>query len=294
MDVDLDTVIDPIRNHLDGERLAAWIESADSNARRDLITYIGEAVFFHKVLADDIRSLSQQSTVLEIGAGVGLLSRLIAVEGHQVIAFEPESAGFPQMGALRSVVSDIWTTPSVQITEHLVPFDPDLLASTPVDLAIAINVLEHVDNPAKMVVEATRSLSAEGRGRFVCPNYAFPYEPHFGFTTLWSKSLTERLRGREIKLSTAVPSPDEFWTDLSWPTFWSLRRQLKAAGVDCSFSRACLQSYVGRLGDPTFLARKDGFGRLAGVLGGPIQIGARLVPLPVAPIIDLTTWRGDS
>ena len=291
MNADLRSAIEPIRSHLDVARLDDWARTADIRLARQAATYIGEAVFFHGVLADDISQLGRGANIVEIGSGIGLLARLVAAAGHQVITFEPGTAGFDTLGPVRDLIRRVWTTPIEPPVEHCRPFDPLLLDGTPIDLVFGVNVIEHVTDPGQMLLDATGLLGPSGRARFICPNYAFPYEPHFGFATLWSKSITGRWHRRAIAESGAIPSPEAFWVDLSWPTQRGLRRVLTDAGVKHGFSRSCLLSYVGRLDDPAFTARKGWlFESVVTRLRSPLKVGLGFIPLAVAPIIDLTMY----
>ena len=286
----LTAALAPIAEHLEVDALEAWAATAAPELRQRFVTYVGEAVFFRRILDADLRRLAPGSTVLEIGSGVGLLSRLIAAEGHQVIAFEPESAGFSTMAILADVVQDVWRSPAGSVTVRHERFTLDRVTPGTFAFALAANVIEHVPDPVALVADATSSLAPGGHARFVCPNYAFPYEPHFGFPTAFAKRLTGRWHAHAIRTSTTIPDPVAFWDDLSWPTARSLHRALRARGIEHELSRAVVEGYVERLRDPTFLDRKGAFfGTLADALRLPLSAAVRLVPLAVAPVIDLTT-----
>eukprot|EP00494_Astrolonche_serrata_P011852 UN11950 len=53
--------------------------------------------------------------------------------------------------------------------------------------------MEHVDDVDQVIRNVADSLRHGGTYRFTCPNYFFPYEPHFNIPTLLSKNLTEKL-----------------------------------------------------------------------------------------------------
>ena len=61
------------------------------------------------------------------------------------------------------------------------------------------NVVEHVINLPRFFDSIIPLISQNGTFRFVCPNYAIPYEPHFGFLTLFSKKLTYKFQKRKIE-----------------------------------------------------------------------------------------------
>lgn len=277
---------------LDTVAVTTWWESADKDTRRHFITYASEALFAERVLAPDLESLTPGSTVVEIGSGIGLLSHLIAARGHRVVAYEPEGAGFTAMRRLFDVAHNAWVGPAVDIDQRWEPFDIPRHGETgTAQLVVAFNVIEHVPDPARMVQQATLMLakSPNSRGRFVCPNYRFPYEPHFGFPTLVSKRFTYRVVRRRIVTSELIGEPERFWADLSWPTLSSLHRDLAESGVPHSFGRHAALTYVKRLREAAFLERKGAVMKSLGV-AVPVAEGVlRRMPLRILPIIDLTT-----
>lgn len=276
-------------NEVDGESLRLWLASV-SETDRDLMTsYIVEAAFFRSVLESEILRLPAGSRVLEIGSGIGLLSRWIASLGHSVVAFEPGAAGFTSMSSLSMVVDTCWkgVPPVVQTIPHT--FDLSRVRGT-FDLVLAINVIEHVPDPSLLISEASSLIRLGGRGRFICPNYAFPYEPHFSIPTLFGKRATARVMNRRIRGS-SFPDAEEFWRNLSWPTVCSLHRELARRQVPHTFGRDGLLFYAKRLADPQFLSRKGRFfGLLAGGSITALELILKVAPLAVAPIIDLTTY----
>lgn len=274
---------------LDADRLRAWSIGASAAEQQLMDTYLSEANFFAGVLEPEIARLTDSSRVLEIGSGIGLLSRLIAGRGHTVVTFEPEAAGFASMASLSKTVESCWKGVSPVVETIPEAFDLNRVSGS-FDLVIAINVIEHVPNPSLLVAQASSLLRPGGRGRFICPNYAFPYEPHFGFPTLFGKAATGKVMRRRIHGSSLL-DPEEFWSNLSWPTLIKLRRELSRRGVQHKFSRDGLLSYSKRLADPQFLARKGNFfGFVAAQSMKPLELALRITPLMIAPIIDLTTY----
>ena len=84
-----------------------------------LRTYISEAKFFKNIVAPDVANLNSGSYVIEVGSGIGLLSLHLASMGFEVTAFEPQSSGFNQMNAMRSLISENWkpSAPNVEFRE---------------------------------------------------------------------------------------------------------------------------------------------------------------------------------
>ena len=105
-----------IRLNFDIERLQQSLDQNDERFRCAFITYVNEALFFNSVLDDDFSNIKHPAGILEVGAGIGLLSMLIALRGFEVVAYEPESDGFDLMESIRQTLSDCWTGPNINVT----------------------------------------------------------------------------------------------------------------------------------------------------------------------------------
>lgn len=280
----------PVHHLLDPELVGRyWSGESDPTKRNRFRTYIAEASFAYSLLDETIRHLPTGSTVIEVGSGIGLLGHLISQHGHKVFLFEPEGADFGSMREHFEVVRDAWIGPPVDIEPHWNVLDPQTPGLEPATLVLAFNVIEHVPDPAALVAQATGLLTPGGSGRFVCPNYWFPYEPHFCMPTLLNKRLTQHILGSLIKPNGLIREPETFWQDLSWPNPRSLHRELIHQDVRHRFSREAASAYLSRLGEPAFLERK---GRTMAALSKAdhlVGLALKCVPTSLLPIIDLRT-----
>lgn len=279
----------PHHELLDEDIVGRWWRSASPKDRAALRMYFGEAIFFERILSSHIADLPPGSTIVDIGSGIGLLSHLLSSRGVHVVMFEPEGEGFGRMRRLFELVSSAWAGPKTSLETRWEAFSPSSLHHRPVDLIFALNVIEHVPEPARMVAQATDLLKPSGTGRFVCPNYLFPYEPHYGIPTLWSKRATRLVFGKAID-SKALG----LWDDLSWPTAGKLSRSLTAIGIKHELGREVFDAYLRRLKDPYFLERKGGLFQAVANAEPVVRRATDLIPTKALPIVDLTTRSGDS
>jgi 2-polyprenyl-3-methyl-5-hydroxy-6-metoxy-1,4-benzoquinol methylase len=72
--------------------------------------YAGEARFGASVIESDLRNLSSGSQILEVGAGMLLLSCHLQREEYSVTAVEPVGRGFSFLDRLRKIVMDCANT----------------------------------------------------------------------------------------------------------------------------------------------------------------------------------------
>lgn len=250
--------------------------------------YAAEALFGRRFIAADIERLPTGSEVLEVGAGAMLLSCQLAREGFRVTALEPVGDGFGHFAQMRTIVLEAageqGCAPQVldSTAEAL-----DIIGQFP--FAFSINVMEHVANVEAVVRNVVASLRLGGSYRFTCPNYLFPYEPHFNIPTLFSKPLTERLLLGKI-YGRGIADAEGLWRSLNWINVLGLRQiASRLPGAQISFDRRLLVNTLERIGtDPTFAERRSPLARTI------LQIIVRLrlhhllgwAPAAIQPIID--------
>ena len=251
-----------------------------------LRTYISEAKFFKNIVAPDVANLISGSYVIEVGSGIGLLSLHLASLGFEVTAFEPQSSGFNQMNAMRSLISENWKPSAPQVEFREASLNQTTQLEKLADYIFAINVIEHVHNFEELITHAVKAKTPEATMRIVCPNYSIPYEPHFNIPIIFTKRITKFIFGHKIHNS-KIPDSDEFWGDLSWPTQKKLKKILKSKGWNVEFSRDATHEYLNRaFSDSDFIVRK---GRIIGSLFKLISVLVkivRFVPLAYLPVID--------
>ena len=251
-----------------------------------LRTYISEAKFFKNIVALDVANLISGSYVIEVGSGIGLLSLHLASLGFEVTAFEPQSSGFNQMNAMRSLISENWKPSAPQVEFREASLNQTTQLEKLADYIFAINVIEHVHNFEELITHAVKAKTPEATMRIVCPNYSIPYEPHFNIPIIFTKRITKFVFGHKIHNS-KIPDSDEFWGDLSWPTQKKLKKILKSKGWNVEFSRDATHEYLNRaFSDSDFIVRK---GRIIGSLFKLTSVLVKIVrfiPLAYLPVID--------
>ena len=155
------------------------------------------------------------------------------------------------------------------------------------DYLFAINVIEHVPEYGRLIVDALRLKHSDATLRLICPNYAIPYEPHMSIPVIFTKRHTWKNFKTRI-INSTIPNPVDFWQDLSWPSQRKLKRLLKQTMVLAEFSRDATDHYINRaLSDPKFIERKGPFfGKLLKVFSAIAKHLTRFIPMALIPIID--------
>lgn len=251
--------------------------------------FAAEAKFGRQWLDDSLAGLRPGANVLEVGAGLMLLACQLRREGYAVTALEPIGEGFSIFSRVQDLVLDLAREQGFAPDVRGVPVEA-LHDETRFDLAYSVNVMEHVADVETAIAAVVAVLAPGGRYRFTCPNYRFPYEPHFNIPTLFSKRLTERMLGSRIFGNRRMDDPAGVWRSLNWIDVGRVRRACaRLEGVVPHFRRGLLVKTLSRLAcDPEFANRRAawmrGLGRLLVASGGHRLAG--LIPAGMQPIID--------
>lgn len=285
-----------MREGQQGIAIESWLESVRSRfvkARPELLalfdTYAAEAKFGRRYIASDLGRLRPGGSILEIGAGSLLLSCQLAREGFDVAALEPVGDGFSHFDQMRQLV--LVEAHSQGCCPKILDRPAEVLdAVDRFDYAFSVNVMEHVNDVASVLEKVGRSLAVGASYRFTCPNYLFPYEPHFNIPTFFSKTLTEKLLGRKILGSQKMPDPIRTWRSLNWINVVQIKRIVRRlSGLKVIFDRSMLPSTLERVAlDKEFAGRRSPAIRslILVLVRLRIHLLFRLVPATMQPIID--------
>jgi 2-polyprenyl-3-methyl-5-hydroxy-6-metoxy-1,4-benzoquinol methylase len=199
--------------------------------------------------------LFKGSKVLEVGAGFGLASICLAMMGFDVVALEPGGLGFEQN---RSASMAFASSCDVQINHVAASAeDVDFRTVGKFDLVVSNNVLEHIPNFGKALTNLNSAINPGGVMIHSCPNYAFPFEPHFGIPLIpVMPRLTRLLLPKSVKDS-------GLWNSLNFITQSQVKRNARVNGMTCLFRTETMSKSIKRLNrDPQFAERHQTIARL--------------------------------
>jgi 2-polyprenyl-3-methyl-5-hydroxy-6-metoxy-1,4-benzoquinol methylase len=256
--------------------------------------YANEASFGFSVIEDDIDSLQRDAAVLEVGAGIFLLSGYLASQGMRVHALEPTAAGFSRFRELQIAVTNHYEKSALQLHWIRSPIEY-LTQAQCFDYTFSINVFEHVQDVESGLSNAYRSLKPGGALRIYCPNYHFPYEPHFNILTVINKRVTEFLFKSSIMESSRMPEPKETWDALNWINVTRVRRLFRNRfGNKPMFNRlATYQIFARVLTDSRFGERRSRWVTTAVKALDRVGLmhALRFFPVTLAPVMDFKVER---
>ena len=199
--------------------------------------------------------LSNRRRLLEIGSGVGLLSLFLSYLGKDVVSIEPQGQGFDVMHSIRRAYIENFVQEGLGNLPQFIDMKAEDLNEDEMglfDLAFSINVIEHVDDPSAVLTAIHAVVAQGGVHCHVCPNYFFPYDPHFGVIVLPRLSVLARLflRG-EI-----TQSP--LWKSLNFIDYGTIRRWSKRLGVPIEFNPDIFRLAFNRLKEPSCFSSRHG------------------------------------
>ena len=217
------------------------------------IIYAEEARFGRAYIDSDLIALSQPKNILEVGAGSLLLSCQLIREGFHVTSLEPIGNGFSHFDRMREIVLKVAIEQNIE-TEILDIHAETLTINDYFDYAFSINVMEHVDDVEQVLKAVGNSLCGHAVYRFTCPNYLFPYEPHFNIPTLFSKQLTENIFYKKIFLH-SMDDPKGTWESLNWITAPLVKKIVKSSSyLSLRFNKSMLTHIFTRVVEDKALA----------------------------------------
>lgn len=259
-----------------------------------LDVYAAEARFGRSFISNDLSNLEKGATVLEVGAGSMLLSCQLVREGFDVTALEPVGDGFTHFERMKTLILDL-----ARLTD-CAPKIVDVKAEdfcwvNCFDYAFSVNVMEHVENVDLAIKNIVQSIKTSTTYRFTCPNYWFPYEPHFNIPTIITKKITEKVFWRKIAGNKKLPDPIGTWRSLNWISVAKIKKTVKAIEkTSVRFNRNFLTQTLNRVTtDKEFAKRRSGF--VVIVIKVLVAIGLHrftaLIPVSLQPIIDCSIMR---
>jgi 2-polyprenyl-3-methyl-5-hydroxy-6-metoxy-1,4-benzoquinol methylase len=227
-----------------------FTEQEKSASLKILSSFTNEAKVTLSMIGD---SLNKESRILEVGAGLCLLSLFLKSKGYQITALEPIGVGFDFFDQLKTQLLNTYSNLELPVLDKTAQKLTEI-EDGKFDLIFSNNVVEHIDELDEAFLAMAGVLNNRGEMIHSCANYAIPYEPHFGLPILfWSPALT-KLVWRE-----KIAQQDGVWASLNFVTYFRVRAI--ARNIDCGveFKRSMTYEAFSRLRtDKEFKSRHQG------------------------------------
>ncbi len=219
-----------------------------------------EAAFGFSEIAGLIAQRSPSGlTCLEIGSGPGLLLARLRMRfpACRFEGIEPVGSGFAKTEAPLAIIAA-----GANLKIHRCGYE-DFRTDAIYDLIFSINVFEHVASWQHYLTRTHELLAPGGVSVMFCPNYAFPWEPHFRIPIVANKALTYRVLGNVIETYERKNDYQGLWASLNFVKKRDVIRFAQATGLALHSDEAIMGRMFERLfTDPEFANRQRA---LAGV-----------------------------
>jgi SAM-dependent methyltransferase len=158
------------------------------------------------------------------------------------------------------------------------------------EFIFSINVMEHLNEPFLVLTQIKGILKKGSKYRFFCPNYDFPYEPHFG-KILWKRKRRsfylefDRARRSELKSMDSVG----LYNSLNFITVAKLQAFSKETNLLLKFNSQAFYHLLQRsMSDPGLRARHRNFVPFLDFLSRIKFMGlSKLLPTRLQPVMDV-------
>ncbi len=270
-----------------------YIEGIVKSVRPDLLntfyTYSNEALQARKLLNQDLSKLNYGDAILEVGAGILALATQLSREGFKVTAVEPIQDGFTEIDFIMNQY--IILNNDIDVNFELIRSNIESVDFTKkFNYIFAVNVIEHVKNPYEMVVKLHNDLQSYSGMRILCPNYDFPYEPHFSRFIFRRKNgaffgtYKDLTKGKNIDIGTL-----ELYESLNFISYKKLLSYLVANNISYETNKIAFYEVTLRsLNDPMLANRHKMFYKLVLLLNTFKLIRfIKLFPFRFSPVIDI-------
>ena len=253
-----------------------------------------EARFGLSEMAGVLDGLPDGGRVVEVGSGTGYLLAVLARRYPQLKfeAIEPVGEGFQEFEEVLGRIASL--SPGVTLHRAFIETYTPRADAQPADCAFSINVFEHLKDWRAGVDKTMSLLSETGRAVVICPNYAVPYEPHFGIPVLGTPSLTARVFANRIEKVEKDANASGLWDSLNFISAPALARHASKKGYRLSFDKEIMTRMFERLDhDPDFATRQSGVLAIAR-LAHKIGLGKLLAHAPAfaSPYMKATITIG--
>ena len=271
------------------QQRSSTMEAAIQSRYPDLITlaqmYNNEALQTRKLITEDIAMLSHGAKILEVGGGTLAVAVQLAFEGFKVTTIEPVGSGFNPMKIFLEEYLRIAKKEGISLTFYNILVE-NFEIKERFNYAFAINVLEHVRDPA-LVITHVMSLPVN-QFRIYCPNYDFPYEPHFG-KFLWRRKNKAFFLPLQNATNSLLFDPVGLYKSLNFITFANIRKICLRSGLLFHTNNNVNSELFSRSKDDQFLnSRHRSLVRIKKILEFlGMQSFLRLMPLRWSPVIDV-------
>lgn len=223
---------------------------SEAEASEQFKKYQNETFFALRVVE---KHLSKEKRIIEVGSGTCLFAYFLKHEGYDITALEPVGVGYDFMRAAQYALKENCAHIDLPILEIGAE---QLSVSThgAFDFVFSIHVLEHLPSYKDGLTAMDTILAKDGEMVHACPNYSFPYDPHFSIPLVpIFPSLTRFLLPSRISKSGK-------WASINFIKFRKLKSLAKSLGYSVQAEPSVLYEMVNRIQTDKYFGERHGAG----------------------------------
>ena len=184
------------------------------------------------------------SNILEIGSGTGILlkelSRIFSEKTFH--GLDPHQRGFYNYEKISKRISN----------NNLLIFNDELetfSSNESYDLIFSFNVFEHLEDQKIYIKKIDNLLKKDGKSVILCPNYDFPYEPHFIIPIIYNKNITYKFFKKKITDHEKITGEKGLWDGLNFCSKKKLKKYLIRNDYQFNFDQGIKDRLLQRIDD---------------------------------------------
>ena len=272
-----------------GEIAESIISSEKPHLLQTFRLYQNEAVEARILLEDSLLQVKDGGEVLEVGGGILALAVQLASEGFKVTTVEPIAEGFSSLDYILNVYLRIASEQKIELEFLNVPIE-ECRFDKKFDFIYSINVMEHLRDPYFVIRKLAETLSSMGQYRFICPNYDFPYEPHFAKWLIRRSHGAFTLEKRRAR-SKQIPFGEELVLlhSLNFLTLRKITKELSGTKITVQAEKLALYKILTRfIGDSELKSRHPSINTAVKIIVFfRIHHVFRFMPVNFQPLMDV-------
>jgi 2-polyprenyl-3-methyl-5-hydroxy-6-metoxy-1,4-benzoquinol methylase len=250
------------------------------------LTYQNEAMAARKYLENSLIELDSDAEILEVGGGILALAIQLASEGFKVTSVEPIGEGFAGIQFIMKVFLKIASDENLHFQLERSPIE-NCHFDQKFDFIFSINVMEHLKDPYSVLLKLNEMQNQGGKYRFMCPNYDFPYEPHFGKWLYLRKNKTFFLH--ESRLNSDLEEVVQLYNSINYISSKKLTSFMYSNDISFQFNKLALFNLLSRsLEDLGLQQRHSNLYKIVKYIHRLKLIHlTKLIPAKIQPIMDI-------
>tara|TARA_B110000444_G_C18664619_1_gene512379 strand:- start:78 stop:896 length:819 start_codon:yes stop_codon:yes gene_type:complete len=208
-----------------------------------------DVIFSFKELNKYIKPKNIRS-ILEIGSGTGVLLNELKLlyPKKKFVGVDPNESGFHNYEGISKKIN------KSNIVKKSVN---NFKSNKKFDLIFSTNVFEHVKSQTRYIEKTYNLLNKNGKNIIICPNYDFPYEPHFVLPIIINKKITKIIFKNIIYKHEKMSGEKGLWDGININGKKKVERILKSKKIVYKFDYLIKDRMIDRiLKDDTFKKRQ--------------------------------------